>query len=241
VSASPELQLLRYSHDEIAAILLANFPGIARERLRTYIDLSDGYLRFAIDLCRSDHEIQRSQGIVPALPVIMGYYRNRLGSDADYVDSLALFTRVGRTRDQSAELDALCKWRGFDRGLFEQRCTVLKESPGFIERSAIYYRVRPDIIALQGFAAAWKKWTEGREKEFLTGVQSLPMEMQKSFLNRVIKSGSASAKTTVRNFFQGRPDDRACRGRSGPLPPSAPPPRGRCFGRGDRRGTPELF
>jgi hypothetical protein len=203
LSASPELQLLRYSQEEIAAILVANFSEIAGERLRAYIELSEGYLRFAIDLCRSDHEIQQSQGFVPALPVIMSYYRNRLGPDADYVDSLGLFTRVGREREQSAELDALCKWRGFDRGLFEQRCALLKESPGFVERSAIYYRVRPHIIALHAFAAAWKKWAEGREKEFLKGVQALPTELQKSFLDRVIKSGSASAKTTVRNFFQG--------------------------------------
>jgi hypothetical protein len=202
VTSSPELQLLRYSSDEIAAILLANFQGIARERLRAYIDLSDGYLRFAIDLCRSDHEIQQSQGIVPALPAIMSYYRNRLGSDADYVDSLGLFTRVGRHREQGAELDALCKWRGFDRGLFEQRCAELKESPGFVERTAVYYRIRPDIIAVHAFAAAWKKWAEGREKEFLRGVQALPTEMQKSFLDRVVKSGTPSAKTNVRNFFQ---------------------------------------
>jgi hypothetical protein len=196
-------QFVRYTQDEIGPILAANFKEIAPERLRAYVELSEGYLRFAIDLCRHDHEIRQEQGkVIPNIPEVMSYYRILLGTDADYVDCLALFTRVGRESDVSKELDELCARFGFDRRTFEQRCNELKEAPGFVERSAIYYRIRPAIVAKHAFSMAWKKWVDGKETDFLTWIQKLPKDMQVSFMARVNRSAGDREREIVRNFFQ---------------------------------------
>lgn len=195
---------IRFEQETIDGILLANFKHIPISRLSAYVSLSEGYLRFAIDLCRRDEQIRKSQGdVLPNLREIMDYYRQLLGKNEDYIDSLALFTRVGREEDVGKELDALCAWRGFDRRTFEERCGDLKDSPGFVDRSAIYYRIRPAIIAKHAFSSAWKKWVESKEQEFLTWIQSLPKDMQASFLARVKLSAGDREREVVRNFFQG--------------------------------------
>ena len=202
-SGLPDPEAIQYTQDEIGPILQANFPEVAIERLRAYVELAEGYLRFAIDLCLRDHQIRRAQGaLLPTLPEVMDYYRDVLDADVDYVDALALFTRVGRTEDVAMELDALCDWRGFDRRVLEQRCTELKETPGFVERSALYYRIRPAIIAKHAFTRAWTKWIAGREQEFLKWIQSLTKDMQVSFLARVQRSAGERERQIVRDFFQ---------------------------------------
>jgi hypothetical protein len=201
-SAAPELQMTPYSDKEIETVMRENYPGIPPERLRAYVQLAEGYLRLAIGLCELDHEIGQAQGIAPVVPSTGAYYSRRLGSDTNYVDALALFTRVGRDGDVSDELDALCKLMDFKRPAFEQRCAELKDSPGFVQRSAVYYRISPEIIAIHAFDVAWNKWSNGREQQFLTGIQSLPEAMQKSFMTRVSKSAKAEVREIVRNFFQ---------------------------------------
>jgi hypothetical protein len=183
-------------------VMRENYPGTPPERLRAYVHLSEGYLRLAIDLCEHDHEIGNAQGIAPVAATTGLYYRRRLGDDTDYVDALALFTRVGRDGDVAGELNALCEWRDFKRSAFEQRCAELKDSPGFVQRSAVYYRVSPEIIAIHAFDSAWTKWGESREQQFLGGIQSLPEALQKSFLNRVSRSAKAEVRQIVRDFFQ---------------------------------------
>jgi hypothetical protein len=199
----PDPEAIQYTQGEIGPILQANFREIATERLRAYVELSEEYLRFAIDLCHRDHQIRSGQGnLLPTLPEVMDYYRDLLGPDVDYVDALALFTRVGRDEDVAKELDMLCEWRGFDRRVLEQRCSELKEAPGFVERSAIYYRIRPAIIAKHAFTKAWTKWIDGREQGFLTWVQSLSKDMQVSFLARVQRSAGSRERQIVRDSFQ---------------------------------------
>jgi hypothetical protein len=202
-SELPDPEALLYTQEDIGPILQENFREVAPERLRAYVELSEEYLRFAIDLCQRDHQIGSGQdNLLPTLPEVMDYYRDLLGPDVDFVDALALFTRVGRDEDVAKELNALCKWRGFDRRVLEQRCTELKETPGFVERSAIYYRIRPAIIAKHAFTRAWTKWVEGREQGFLTWVQSLSKDMQVSFLARVQRSAGGRERQIVRDFFQ---------------------------------------
>jgi hypothetical protein len=192
-----------FEQQSVDRILLANFKEIPIARLGAYVSLSESYLRFAVDLCRQDGQIRKSQGdVIPTLQAIMDYYRRSLGEKQDYVDSLALFTRVGREEDVTEELDKLCSWRGFDRRIFEQRCSELKDAPGFVDRSAIYYRIRPAVIAKHAFASAWKKWIAGREQTFLKWTESLSKDMQASFLLRVKLSAGDPERQIVRNFFQ---------------------------------------
>jgi hypothetical protein len=104
---------IRFEQETIDGILLANLKQIPISRLSAYVFLSEGYLRFAIDLRRRDEQIRKSQGdVLPNLWEIMNYYRPLLGQGENFVDSLALFTRVGREEDVGKELDALCSCIG---------------------------------------------------------------------------------------------------------------------------------
>jgi len=199
---APELQIERYSDQEIENIMKANYPGLSPERLRAYVHLSEGYLRLAIDLCEHDNEIVAAKGLAPAEMTARMYYEERAGANRDYISALALFTRVGREGDVENELDSLCLWRGFNRAEVEQRSAEIKESPGFVQRSAVYYRVTPEIIAMQAFDDGWSKWAEGREDRFLRDIQKLPETLQKSFLTRVSRSARQEVREIVRNFFR---------------------------------------
>ncbi len=207
-----ELAMEKYGESDIEKIMQANYKGLAPERLRAYVHLSAGYLRLAIDLCEHDSAIVQAQGLAPADWSIRIYYEQRTGAQRDYVSALALFTRVGREGDVTGELEAVCKWRGFKRAEVEQRFAELKDSPGFVTRSAIYYRVSPELIAMQAFDDGWRKWASGREDRFLGEIQELPEELQKSFLNRVSRSANKEVREIVRNFFRsfaGRFDGRS--------------------------------
>lgn len=199
---APEIAVERYSDVDIERIMQANYPSVAPERMRAYVHLSDGYLRLAIDLCEHDSAIVQAQGLTPAELDVRMYYEERVGTDREYVSALALFTRVGRQGEVSEELDAICRWLTFDRQRVERAFAALKDSPGFVQRSAIYYRVTPELIAMQAFDDAWRQWASGREEQFLSQIQSLPEELQKSFLTRVSRSASQGVREIVRNFFR---------------------------------------
>jgi len=199
---APEIAVDPYSNTEIEKIMQANYPSVAPERMRAYVQLSDGYLRLAIDLCEHDSAIVQAQGLTPAELDARMYYEERVGADREYVSALALFTRVGRQGEVSEELDALCKWLTFDRQRVERAFAALKDSPGFVQRSAIYYRITPELIAMQAFDDAWRQWASGREEQFLSQIQTLPEELQKSFLTRVSRSASQEVREIVRNFFR---------------------------------------
>ena len=199
---SPEIAIERYSNADIEKIMRANYPNVAPERMRAYVDLSDGYLRLAIDLCDHDSAILQAQGLAPAELNAKMYYEERIGAHREHVSALALFTRVGRQGDVGGELDAVCKWLGIDRKRAEQSFVALKDSPGFVQRSAVYYRISPELIAMQAFDDAWRRWASDREVQFLSDIQTLPEELQKSFLTRVSRSAKQEVREIVRNFFR---------------------------------------
>jgi hypothetical protein len=156
---------IRFEQETIDGILLANFKQVPISRLNAYVSLSESYLRFAIDLCRRDEQIRESQGdVLPNLREIMNHYRQLLGKDEDYVDSLALFTRVGREEDVGRELDALCSWRGFDR---RTNCAARMGSP------PRYSWLRPFMGARYRFTPRPSKNAAPRERE--SRPISLPM------------------------------------------------------------------
>jgi hypothetical protein len=199
---SPEISIERYSDADIEKIMRANYPNVAPERMRAYVVLSDGYLRLAIDLCDHDSAILQAQGLGPAELNAKMYYEERVGTHREHVSAIALFTRVGRQGDVAGELDAICTWLGLDRKRAEQSFVALKDSPGFVQRSAIYYRISPELIAMQAFDDAWRRWASDREEQFLSEVQKLPEELQKSFLTRVSRSAKQEVREIVRNFFR---------------------------------------
>jgi hypothetical protein len=81
---------IRFEQETIDGILLANFKQIPVSRLSAYVSLSEGYLRFAIDLCRRDEQIRQSQGdVLPNLREIMNYYRQLLGKNEDYIPAFS--------------------------------------------------------------------------------------------------------------------------------------------------------
>jgi hypothetical protein len=96
---APEVQMERYTDTETENIMKANYPGLAPERMRAYVHLSEGYLPLAIDLCEHDSEIVQARGLAPAEMTARMYYQQRAGDNTDYVSALALFSRVGREGD----------------------------------------------------------------------------------------------------------------------------------------------
>lgn len=93
----------------------------------------------------------------------------------------------------------MCSLTGIDKGETEQHLASIKDAPGFVERGAAYYRVTPELIAMIAFSAAWKRWAEGREEEFLSNI---PETIQEGFLQRVSESANSEVRNTVQGFFR---------------------------------------
>ncbi|MFZ0771579.1 MAG: hypothetical protein WCA49_14945 [Candidatus Sulfotelmatobacter sp.] len=201
-SATPELEVRKPNQLELQKILETNFPGIPGDRLRAYAELSEGFVRIAVDMCcHYDDAIRQAGNISPIVGHINDYYRDRLGNEdrARALEAVALLKRVKRKGEAPTQLDKICELTHTDRHDVEQHLAAIKDAPGFVERGELYYRVTPEIIAMIAFEAAWKRWAEGRENEFLARV---PEEIQEGFLRRVSEGRSVEVRNTVQKFFR---------------------------------------
>jgi hypothetical protein len=198
---APMLSVRKLTASELEQILKANFTSIPPDRIRTYAHFSEGFVRLAADMCQYDPQIAQAAAISPIVTKVELYYRDRLRSEQRLkaVEAIALLKRVRRRGDAPTEFDELCNFLQLDKIDTEQTLASIKESPGFIERGALYYRVTPQLIAIIAFSAAWRRWASGREQEFLS---RLPNSIQESFLQRVSESADEGVRSTVQDFFR---------------------------------------
>lgn len=201
-SAMPQLEVCKPSQLELQKILQTNFPSVPVDRLRAYAELSEGFVRIAVDMCGNyDDEIRQAGNISPIAGQINNYYRERLGSDERMraLEAVALLKRVKRKGETPTELDSLCELTKTNRQEVEQHLADIKDVPGFVERGELYYRVTPEIIAMIAFESGWERWAKGREDEFLN---RLPDAIQESFLQRVAEGRNTEVRQTVQLFFR---------------------------------------
>jgi hypothetical protein len=209
---APELVVPKLTSRELENVLRANFEQIPPERVRAYADYCDGSVRLAADMCAHyDAEIAQSRTMGPALGRISEYFGVRLRdvSDREAIEAVALFRRVKYKGEPPTELDLVCALTGIhDKAKLERALSRIKDTPGWVEKGALYYRVTPGIIAMAAFNSAWRRWAEGNEDDFLGRV---PAAIQESFLQRVSESASPEVRDIVQRFFRKFADDFAPR------------------------------
>ncbi|MGB6430358.1 MAG: hypothetical protein WBF06_07215 [Candidatus Acidiferrales bacterium] len=208
VTPAPELLVSKLTPGELENVLRANFAHIPFERARAYAGLCDGSVRLAADMCAHyDAEIAQARTMSPALAPTSEYFGVRLKDDADReaIEAIALLRRVKYKGERPTELELISKLTGIqDAKEMERSLSRIKETPGWVEKGALYYRVTPGIIAMVAFDLAWSRWAKGREEDFLG---RMPDAIQESFLQRVSESASQEVRDTVQRFFRRFADD----------------------------------
>lgn len=151
----------------LEAILETNFPEVTRERRRAYAHLAEGTIRFAVELCRRDAEIQLERGL-PRATFARDYVARLLANqERDAVEAIALFHGVGWRDEVADELQRLCTLLGLDVDRFRQAATRIGKAPGFIATAGRYWYVKPPIVAQVAFEDAWQRWGEHDVTRFL--------------------------------------------------------------------------
>lgn len=205
---SPELVIQKLGSSDLEKVLRANFSEIPYDRIRAYAQYCDGSVRLAADMCAHyDPEVAQARTMGPVLARIDDYYRVRLDDyeHREAVDAIALLKRVRYKGESPTELELICELTGIaDKTKLERSLSQIKDTPGWVEKGELYYRVTPDIIAMIAFGSAWARWARGNENAFLAKV---PAAIQESFLQRVSESGSPEVRQTVQTFFRRFADD----------------------------------
>jgi hypothetical protein len=208
---APELIIPKLNPTELEKVLAENFRGIPQDRLRAYAQYCDGSVRLAADMCAHfDAEIAQVGSMSPALGKTSEYYHVRLVSDPQRqaVEAISLLKRVRHKGEAPTDLDLICELTGLERQNVEQSLREIKDSPGWVEKGALYYRVTPELIAMTALMSAWHRWAKDNENEFL---QKIPASIQESFLQRVSESASSEVRQTVQRFFRKFADDFSSR------------------------------
>ena len=204
---APELIIPKLSPAELEKVLAENFRGIPQDRLRAYAQYCDGSVRLAADMCAHfDAEIAQVGSMSPALGKTSEYYHVRLVSDPQRqaVEAISLLKRVRHKGEAPTDLDLICELTGLERQNIEQSLREIKDSPGWAEKGALYYRVTPDLIAMTAFTCAWNRWAKDNEDDFL---RKIPAGIQEAFLQRVSESANPEMRETVQRFFRKFADD----------------------------------
>jgi hypothetical protein len=201
VSAAPELHLQRIPNEIVDQILGRNFPAVAADQRRLYVELSGGFVRLAADLCSHDAEIRQRGDVGHIIPDVREYLRLRLNdaNDLKALQAISLLHIVGFKQDVAGELEALCGWLGLVKADVLDRVTRLKDSPGFVAIGGRYLYVTPKIVADVAFQDAWERWFA---LDPLSLLSKLPGILMESFQRRVAASGDAAARRTVADFFR---------------------------------------
>jgi hypothetical protein len=180
----------------LSQILDSNFPQVPPERRRAYASLAQGFVRFAVELCRNDADFPTDQILRPASSV-RTYLRKRLTSEEqEVVAAIALVDGVGFRDDVSAELGSLASLVGLDVDRIKSVVRRVREAPGFLATAGRYLYVKPPIVAQVAFADAWVRWGADDPNSFLTKIANDPA-LFKRFLRRVAQSGSPEIRALV--------------------------------------------
>ncbi len=200
VSQAPELHLQRIPNEVVDQILARNFPSVATDRRRLYVELSGGFIRLAADLCSHDREILQRGDVGHVVPDVRQYLKLRLGDadDRKTLQAISLLQIVGFKQDVQSELGELCQWIGLDKPDVLDRVNRLKDSPGFVAIGGRYLYVTPKIVADVCFQDAWERWFAADPEAALS---RLPAALIEPFQRRIAASGSAAARRAAADFF----------------------------------------
>jgi hypothetical protein len=201
VSQAPELHLQRIPKEVVDQILALNFPYVAADRRRLYVELSGGFVRLAADLCSHDATILQRGDIGYVIPGVREYLRLRLddANDLKTVQAISLLQIVGFKEDVASELEELCQWIGLDKSDVLDRVTRLKDSPGFIAIGGRYLYITPKIIADVAFQDAWERWFAADPNGLLS---KIPAILTEPFQRRIAASGDVAARRAAADFFR---------------------------------------
>lgn len=197
-----EMWLAKMSDADVDAILDENFPEVASDRRRSYRELSKGYIRLAVELCRNDTLIVAS-GRVAALADVAEYLQVRLTTEQMIaLQAVAMFHRVGFKDDVADEFDAVASMLSLDAPAVRSTIALMKDAPGFVAEGGRYYYVTPTVIADVAFHLAWRRWAQHEPQQFLSRISKLPTAVLENFLRRVSISANQEVGRVVGDFFR---------------------------------------
>ena len=197
IRASSEALLAMMDADELAHVLAANFPQVAKDRRRAYSEVSEGFVRMAADLCVNDPlasspSIQISGGLHQ-------YVADRLGGKRQGIEAIALVWRVGFRDAIKSEFETLCQWLNIDAHTTRAQLREIKERPGFAKDAGRYLYVTPEIVSKMAFQWAWERWADHDQDSFLA---SVPDNLLDVFLKRVERSAEPAVRRVVGAYFR---------------------------------------
>jgi hypothetical protein len=210
ISGLPELNLLKLSSNQIVNILKENYQLISIDRLNRYADISDGFLRFALFLCRNNDQIESQGYLGNALSDARSYIEKIFAGDNNLnrddlraLQLLALVSRVGYRDSVAGELKDLCTFLHLNPHQTKESLENIRRRTGLVSNQGRYYYVTPTLVAMLAFESAWERWFKS-DPEMLA---HFPETILDSFLERVTQA-SHDVKAAVARFF----DDRSFAG-----------------------------
>jgi hypothetical protein len=197
-----ETWLSKMSDDDIDRILDVNFEEVPQDHRREYRDISKGYIRAAVELCRNDTLIV-THGRHAALADLAEYVQVRLNADQRVaLEAVSLFHRIGFKDDVADEFRSAATLLRIDADAVAGTIAQMKDTPGFIAEAGRYYYVTPTVVADVAFHLAWGRWARADPRGFLSGVAALPSAAVESFLRRVSISANQEVGRAVGDFFR---------------------------------------
>ena len=180
-------------------ILNQNFPTVTLERRNVYGRISEGFIRFAADLCDHDAEIDIN-AMTGSPNSIYAYLQKRLGSnDADIVGSLALFSKIGYRDDVDGELTMLASMTGISVADYRKSIGRLRLSPGFVAQRGRYWYVTPEIVTRSLFQHGWRRFVESDIHSVLTNLTPEHMQQLQSRANAY---GGKEVASQLADYFR---------------------------------------
>lgn len=180
-------------------ILNQNFPAITLERRKLYSRISEGFIRFAADLCDHDAEIDINAMNGPNF--ICDYLQKRLGEkDTDIVGSLALFSKIGYRDDVVDELTMLAAMTGILVDDYRKGIERLRHSPGFVAQRGRYWYVTPEIVTRTLFQHGWRRFVANDIHGVLS---SLTPEHMQQLQSRANAYGGKEVASQLADYFRG--------------------------------------
>lgn len=201
-SADGEIRLEPLTHADINLILDANFPAIGPEIRLAIADLTDGFVRLAVDVCRHlPRHLPRGE-VAALAPYLREHYlaARLIDEQRGAVELVSLAARVGYSREHADELRALCAAlpTGYTPERVLQLITPLRYTPGFVAVGARYLYVTPRVIAQAAFRGAWERWVRRDPSAFLS---ALPDELRAAVGRQIRDSGTEEIRRTYIAHF----------------------------------------
>lgn len=205
IEGANELRLDPLPNKTVEEILEANFSSIDQLRRLQYVELADGFLRFAILLCKHDTEIVEKGFIGEPLRHVRSYLdaffsgKDELSDDdRAALDLISLLDRCGVAGNLEGELKSLCNLVGLDFTDTRMRLNKVQKVTGLIGRTSRYMYVSPAPIAMVCFQSAWSRWVEWNTPQFLS---NFPKELMERFLPRASRASKEVGKV-VTDYFR---------------------------------------